>query len=307
MNNSLFDHEVLSVLREIWENISKPLFELSGTKISMMSLLMSILILIMAIFLSRLGERYMGKYLARRNVERGVKGSIERITRYMIILVGVFVSLDSLGVSMSSLAALGAVLMVGIGFGLQNVTQNFISGIIILLERPIKVGDLVEVGGTTGRVSEIGIRYTLIRTREEVAILVPNSQFISEQVINESFSSETIRRRLNVGVAYGSDVEKVRDLLLQAAREHEKVLKDPQPSVLFKDFGESSLDFALQIWVNDLWRYEAILSDLRFRIDALFREHEVEIPFPQRDLHIKSAPGLKQKGPQVAGPIDEVL
>lgn len=288
MNENILDPNVLKTLENLWKAISKPLFELSGTKISLMSMLTAVLIMILAVVCSRIFERYMGKFLERRRVDRGVKGSIERITRYIVVLVGAFIALDSLGVSMTSLAALGAVLMVGIGFGLQNVTQNFISGLIILLERPIKVGDLVEVGGTTGRVTEIGIRYTLVRTREEVAILVPNSQFISEQVINESFSSETIRRSLNVGVAYGSDVELVRDLLLKAAREHEKVLKDPGPSVHFKDFGESSLDFALLIWVNDLWRYEGILSDLRFRVDALFREHNIEIPFPQRDLHIRS-------------------
>ena len=290
MENAL-DKDTYSLLKMLWEAISSPLFELSGTKISLMSMLMAILIILVSIFASRLAQRYMGKFLHTRGIEKGVSGSIERITRYIIVVVGIIMAFDTLGVSMTSLAALGAVLMVGVGFGLQNVTQNFISGLIILLERPIKVGDLVEVGGNTGRVSEIGIRYTLIHTREEVAILVPNSQFISEQVINESFSSETVRRRLEVGVAYGSDVELVRKLLLEVAAGHEKVLKAPAASVLFKDFGESSLDFALQVWVSDLWHYETILSDLRFEVDAAFRKHNVEIPFPQRDLHIRS--GLK--------------
>ncbi len=280
--------DTYEILKMLWEAISRPLFELSGTKISLMSLLMAILIVVASIFVSRLAERYMGKFLHNKGIDRGVRGSIERISRYIVIIVGVLMAFDTLGVSMTSLAALGAVLMVGVGFGLQNVTQNFISGLIILLERPIKVGDLVEVGGNTGRVTEIGIRYTLIHTREEIAILVPNSQFISEQVINESFSSETVRRRLNVGVAYGSDVELVRKLLLEAAMKHEHVLKNPAPSVLFLDFGESSLDFALQVWVSDLWHYESILSDLRFAVDAAFRANNVEIPFPQRDLHIRS-------------------
>ena len=238
----------------------------------------------------------MGRFLAGRHIDRGVKGSIERLIRYIVVILGFFVALDSLGISMTSLAALGAVLMVVIGFGLQNVTQNFISGLIILLERPIKVGDLVEVGGNTGRVHEIGIRYILIHTRDDIAIIVPNSQFISEQVVNESFSSETIRRRLHVGVAYGSDEELVKKILLEVAQSYEKVLKETAPNVLFLDFGESSLDFALQIWVNDLWRYETILSDLRFAIDAAFRANKIEIPFPQRDLHLRS--GFDRRGPE---------
>ena len=179
--------------------------------------------------------------------------------------------------------------MVGIGFGLQNIAQNFISGLIILIERPIKVGDVVQVGGVSGRVIDIQARSTLIQTRDDVSILVPNSQFISEQVVNESFRGDIIRYTIKVGVAYGTDTKLVQETLLQVAKEHSLVLKDPAPTVLFEDFGDSSLNFELLVWLEDLWTYRRTLSELRFEIDQKFRERNIEIPFPHRDLHIKSS------------------
>ena len=226
--------------------------------------------------------------LADQELDSGVKGSISRFTKYLVMLIGSLIALDTVGISLKSLAALGAVLMVGIGFGLQNITQNFISGLIILLERPIKVGDLVDVKGISGKVIDIGARSTLVHTRDDVAIIVPNSQFISEQVTNESFTGSRARHHLPIGVAYGADVELVEKILKEVAEAHSKVLKDPTPNVLFVEFGSSSLDFDLMVWVEDLWKFEEILSDLRFAIVKKFNEHNIEIPFPQRDLHLRS-------------------
>lgn len=279
---------VLEVVKASWSYISFPLFEISGTKISVISVLLCIAFFALSIRLANVAERFIYRILKDKDLDSGVKGSIARFSRYAVIIVGALIALDTVGISLSSLAALGAVLMVGIGFGLQNITQNFISGLIILMERPIKVGDMVKVKGVSGKVVEIGARSTLIHTRDDIAIIVPNSQFISEQVVNESFSGEKIRLHLSVGVSYSSDVEKVRTCLMEVAKEHPHILNDPEPFVFFKNFGDSSLDFHLTVWVNELWFFERIMSDLRFGVMKKFKENEIEIPFPQRDLHLRS-------------------
>jgi len=274
---------------KIWELIRTPLFEISGNKFSVMSLILACIVFYLSVILSKMAERFIRNLLADKELDAGVKGSIERFTRYLVVTVGALMTLDTVGISLSSLAALGAVLMVGIGFGLQNITQNFISGLIILLERPIKVGDLVIVQGVSGRVIEIGARSTLIHTRDDVAIIVPNSQFISEQVVNESFSGEKMRLHIPVGVAYGSDTDKVKTALLKVANENAKVLDYPAPTVNFNNFGDSSLDFEVRVWVRELWENDIIKSDIRFAIDQEFRAQKIQIPFPQRDLHLRSS------------------
>lgn len=280
---------VLTVFKDIFYYIRYPLFEVSGSKISIISVILCVCFFIFSVKMSKVAEKMVLNLLEDQDLDSGIKGSISRFTRYVVLIVGTLIALDTVGISLKSLAALGAVLMVGIGFGLQNITSNFISGLIILLERPIKVGDLVDVKGVSGKVVDIGARSTLVHTRDDVAIIVPNSQFISEQVTNESFTGSKMRHHLSVGVSYSSDVEQVKDILLNIAKSHNKVLSNPEPSVLFKDFGDSSLDFELRFWVNDLWFYEMILSDLRFAIMKEFKANDIEIPFPQRDLHLRSA------------------
>ena len=279
---------LLDQTKYIWNLLSTPLFVLGNSHISIVSLFVVLLILGVFFVISKIIERAVGNILKNKSIDPGIKGSIERFSKYLTVTVGVFVAVDTIGISLTSIAAVGAVLMVGIGFGLQNIAQNFISGIIILLERPIKQGDIVFVGGISGKVRDIRVRSTIIETRDDVAIIVPNSQFIAEQVINDSFSGHKIRKTLKVGVAYGSDVEKVTQILMKIASEHNEVLKDPGSKVLFMDFGNSSLDFELRFWVSELWTTDAILSDLRYAIDREFRNGDITIPFPQRDLHIKT-------------------
>ena len=279
---------LLENIKSVWKLLSTPLFELGNSQISLASLFIVLLILIVFFIISKIIERGVQRALKNKAIDPGIKGSIERFSRYLTVSVGAFIAIDTIGISLTSIAALGAILMVGIGFGLQNIAQNFISGIIILLERPIKQGDIVVVGGVSGKVRDIRVRSTVIETRDDVAIIVPNSQFIAEQVINDSFSGHKIRKILKVGVAYGSDVEKVTQILKRIANEHEQILKAPGPRVLFMDFGSSSLDFELRFWVTDLWSTDIILSDLRYATDREFRNGEITIPFPQRDLHIKS-------------------
>jgi len=206
---------LLDQIKHIWNLLSTPFFELGTSHVSLASLFVVLLIIGVFYAISKIIERGLRRFLENKAIDPGVKGSIERFSRYLVVLIGVFVAVDTIGISLTSIAALGAVLMVGIGFGLQNIAQNFVSGIIILLERPIKQGDIVFVGGVSGRVRDIRVRSTVIETRDDVAIIVPNSQFIAEQVVNDSFSGHKIRKIVKVGVAYGSDVEKVTAILMK--------------------------------------------------------------------------------------------
>ncbi len=273
-------------LEDILEILTKPILKLSDSSISLSSLIISVIIVLASFRVAKLLGHVIRRYLEAKSVDSGVRDSIGKFAHYFVIAIGILFALDNLGISINSLAAVGAVLMVGIGFGLQNITQNFISGIIILIERPVKVGDIVNVGSTSGRIVDIRVRSTIIQTRDEISIIVPNSKLISEEVINESLSGERVRQHVRVGVAYGTDVPLVNRLLIQAAIEHERVMKEPAPIAIFENFGDSSLDFDLRFWCEDLWVIDQINSEIRSRIDELFREHKVSIPFPQRDVHL---------------------
>ena len=264
--------------------ISYPFFTISDHEVSIKSILLLVALFWSFLWLSKWTERFMHRTMMHKDIDHGIKGSVEKFSRYFVLMVGIFISLSTLGINLNSLTAL----LVGIGFGLQNITQNFVSGIIILLERPIKRGDIVDVGQVSGRILDIRARSTLILTRDDVVIIVPNSSFISEQVINDSFSGNKLRMNVDVGVSYSSDVDQVTEILLKVANSHAKVLKSPPPTVIFKDFGDSSLNFSLRIWTDDLWFSDLILSDLRYKIIREFQENGVIIPFPQRDLHLRS-------------------
>jgi potassium-dependent mechanosensitive channel len=203
------------------------------------------------------------------------------------------------GLDISSLAILVSALGVGIGFGLQDIAKNFGSGLVLVFERPIQVGDFIEVGEFQGTVERIGARSTLIRTLDQISIIVPNSRFLEQEVINWSHDNPVSRIHLPVGVAYGSDIEAVRSALLESARNHPKILSTPQPQVFFKGFGDSSLDLELLVWTAEPSKQVLIKSDLYFRMEALLRQKQVEIPFPQRDLHLQVDQLPLQLSPQM--------
>lgn len=282
--------DLLANFQGFLQALNTPILSISGSKISLSSIIASIIMLVVAIKVAKYIGRLVNHTLQNRSVDSGVRDSLEKFVRYTVIVIGVLFSMDNLGISINSLAALGAVLMVGIGFGLQNITQNFISGLILLIERPIKVGDIVKVGNASGRVLDIRVRSTVVQTRDNVTIIVPNSKFVSEEVTNDSYLGQKIRHHIRVGVAYGSDVKKVKDILCKAAVINDSTLNDPPPEAFFEDFGDSSLNFDLRFWSADIWHIERISSDLRCDIDRMFREAGIEIPFPQRDVHIKSNP-----------------
>jgi small-conductance mechanosensitive channel len=267
---------------------NQPFFTLGQQEISIKIIFVFVALLFGFSWLSKWIERFIHKTLLYKDIDPGIKGSIERFSRYLVLIFGLLVSLSSIGINLTSLTAFGAVVGVGIGIGLQDITQNFLSGIIILLERPIKKGDIVQVGDTSGRVLDIKARSTLVLTRDDVVMIVPNSDFITKQVVNDSFSGDKLRLHVNVGVAYGSDVDKVTDVLIQVAMEHDKVLKSPPPTVILKEFGDSALVFHLRIWTSELWFFDLLLSDLRYEIVRKFKTAGITIPFPQRDLHVKS-------------------
>lgn len=272
--------------KELFNMLQEPIFHINKNEVSIISIIVSCIILFAAIFLSKYLGKLINRSLASKNVDSGVRDSIEKFSRYFMIAMGLLFSLENFGVSISSLAAVGAVLMVGIGFGLQNITQNFISGIILLIERPIKVGDIVRVGSSSGKVMDIRVRSSIIQTRDDITIIIPNSKFLSEEVISETFSGQKIRHHIKVGVAYGSDIQLVIKLLCEAALTQEEVLKTPMPNALLINFGDSSLDFDLRFWCVNLWQIESISSQIRIVIDESFRKNGVEIPFPQRDIHV---------------------
>jgi len=210
-----------------------------------------------------------------------------------MIVIGFMIIFQSAGIDLSTITVLAGAMGVGIGFGLQNVTNNFVSGLIILFERPIKVGDRIEVGETAGDVVNISMRATTVVTNDNISVIVPNSDFISSRVINWSHNDRNVRFGVEVGVSYNEDPEKIKDILLSVADDNSAVLKNPKSDVIFTEFGDSSLNFNLRVWTTELiQKPHTLRSQLYFEIFKRFREEGIEIPFPQRDLHIKN-PELK--------------
>ncbi|MCE7053192.1 mechanosensitive ion channel [Algoriphagus sp. AGSA1] len=229
------------------------------------------------------------KVLSRYQIESGTRASIGMIVKYVLILAGVFSILQTNGVDLSAFGILAGALGVGIGFGLQNITNNFISGLIILFEQPIKVGDRIEVGDVTGDVIRISARSTTVVTNDNITIIVPNSQFIDSPVINWSHNDRNIRFNFPVGVSYKENPEKVKSILLEAAKENDGVLNTPTPDVLFDSYGDNSINFILRVWSSEyINRPKVLKSQLYYAIFRKFGEQGIEIPFPQRDLHLKS-------------------
>lgn len=221
-------------------------------------------------------------------ISRGAQEVVAIVFKYTFIGVGAVVLLQIFGIDLSSLAILASALGVGIGFGFQDIAKNFGSGLVLLFERPIQAGDFIEVGNYMGTVESIGARSVTIRTLDRVSIIVPNSRFLEDEVINWSHHNPISRIHVPVGVSYSADVKIVKKALLEAGKNHPEVLSVPQPQVLFTGFGDSSLDFELLAWIDAPSHQVSIKSDLCFRIEAALKEYKIEIPFPQRDLHLRT-------------------
>ncbi len=263
--------------------------ELFGS-VTIGSILLLLILFASVIIIERIVQKQLiRRFLSRTKLQPSLQFGLSRIIGYTLIAVGFYVAFQLVGVDLSSLAIIAASLGVGIGFGLQNIINNLVSGIIILAERPISIGDRIEVAGVAGRVTKIQLRSTTMVTNDNITMIVPNADFISNTVTNWSHGDPKVRIRVPVGVAYGSDLKLLQRLLLEAAAEHPKALRDPSPVVLFTEFGDSSLNFELGVWTQEMTATPIhFTSEMNFIIDQKLRENDIEIPFPQRDLHVRS-------------------
>jgi len=285
-------------LREILRDYLDPffnilnyrIFTLGEAHITPLNIIYLILLTVILFWLSnKLKNLLIERVLGRTHLDLGARVAIGTMTRYVLLFVGSLIILQTVGINLTTLNVLAGAIGIGVGFGLQNVASNFISGLIIMFERPIKIGDRIEVGDINGKVTGIGARSTTVRTNDNITIIVPNSKFIEENIVNWSFEENIVRFRIAVGVAYDSDIRLVKNLLLEVARENKDVLEEPKSAVRLMEFGDSSINLQLWVWTKTkLQRKTAFISDLNFAIWEKFRANDIEIPFPQTDLHIRS-------------------
>jgi potassium efflux system protein len=270
-------------------SLTSSIFVLNGRGYSALDIL-ALPAVLAAVWVAVSGVTHLLKVhvLRATHIERGAQEAVAMLSRYVLLFVSLIVVLQIWGIDASSLTFVASVLGVGIGFGLQHIANNFVSGMVLSLERPIQPGDFVKVGEWTGTVERVGPRNTEIRTNDNVSILVPNSRFLETEVVNWTHGDPVCRLPIPVGVAYGSDIARVRAALLDAARSHRDVLSDPRPRVEFRGFGDSALNFELKIWTREPRKQLQLISDLNYRIEANLRRYHVTVPFPQRDLHLRS-------------------
>jgi len=268
---------------ESW--LSRQLFEIGGTPVTVFTLSTVIAILVATWITSWLVRRAVERAAGRAGMERRHTAGVNRLVGYFVTITGVAIALQTAGVKLTALFTAGAVFAVGIGFAMQNIAQNFLSGVILLAERSIKPGDVLEVSGQLVQVEQIGIRTTLVRTREEEALIVPNSSLVQSTVKNYTLRDMNYRLRVTVGVTYSSDMALVRQLLEQVGRSCDWRDTERAPMVLLVDFGSSSVDWELSVWTHEPWRQRQHASLVREAIWSVFQEAGVVIAFPQIDVH----------------------
>ncbi len=263
---------------------------LPGLTLSLLQIFLLVALLVGVFWASSRTKRVLfNRFLVNSGLNRSLQYAISQIASNAVLVIGIIIVLENTGIHLGALTVFAGAVGVGVGFGLQNIASNFISGLVILAERPITIGDRVEVAGVAGQVQHIRARSTIILTNDNISMIVPNTKFIDSPVTNWTYGDPRVRFRVPVGVAYGSDVERVREALVSAGREHPQALQEPEPSVFLKQFGESSIDFELVVWSSEMsHRPSRFKSDLNFLIERKLREAGIEIPNPQRDLHIRS-------------------
>src|SRR2546421_12950525 len=262
---------------------------LPAINLSLVQIFLLIALLVTVFWFSSGTKRFLfNRLLAQSGLDRSMQYAIARVVSNIVLVVGIFIVLENTGIHLAALAVFAGAVGVGVGFGLQNIASNFISGLVILAERPITIGDRVEVAGIVGRVQQIRARSTVIMTSDNIAMIVPDSKFNDSPVTNWHYGDPRVRFRLPVGVAYGSDVNKVRAALIAAAREHSATLSDPEPTAYLEKFGNSTIDFELIAWTQEMsYKPRRFKSDLNYLIYKHLTAVGIEIPNPQRDLHIR--------------------
>lgn len=280
-------------LKALW---SKSLVTLSGGgHITAGQMVLVVVFLLVALLAGRILGRMLLRLLKRKEIEPNVAQTIHRLFGWGFLVLVVLTAMAMLHIPITALAFISGAVAIGVGFGAQNIINNLISSWILMSEKPVRVGDFIEIGGHTGTVERIGNRSTRIRRMDNVHVMIPNSQLLEQMVINWTLVDKRFRTTVRVGVAYGSPVDRVRDLLYEAARTHAAVLRDPQPLVVFEDFGDNALVFDLYLWCEASAGMElrAIRSEIRFTIERLFGEHGIVVAFPQRDVHLDTTRPLE--------------
>ncbi len=279
MVGNIFDLQLFSEL---------VLFSLSGSSVTLGQFLTALFVFYFVLVGSSILQDFLRSIIMpRTDADLGVVNSILAVTRYFMIMIGLLVSLGVMGFSLSTLAVIGGGLSVGIGIGLQDLVSNFIAGILLIFEQSLRPGDVIEVKGEIGTVEKLSIRSTVVRTLDNVELIVPNNTFLTDSVKTFTKSNRLVRIPVEIGVSYGSDVDLVHEILMNVAHEHDMVRNTPAPVIFFNSFGESSLQFVLNVWVDEPIEKNKINSALHFAIWKAFKQHGIEIPFPQRDLHLR--------------------
>lgn len=277
----------------VWESVLSvwryELTEVEDRPITVGKIVTGLLLLFFGVVLSKAFSRFLGgRLLSRIRLDEGALHAIQSLLFYLLVVTFALIALRIVNVPLTAFTILGGALAIGFGFGSQNLVNNFISGLILLVERPIRASDLIQIDDLYGTVEYIGLRSTRIRTGENFEIIVPNSSFLQQNVVNWTLSDTRVRIRVAVGVAYGSPTRDVKEVLRKAAENHGRVLESPEPVVLFTNFGDNSLEFEVHFWIRmrSLMDRRLVESDLRFMIDSLCREAGIAIAFPQRDVHL---------------------
>lgn len=262
-------------------------FSFGDVKITTWGIIGIGIVIVSAFLLIKVTRILLNRYAKRINLDKGRVKSFTQIVKYIVWVIAVILCLDLMHIKVTLLLASAAALLVGVGFGLQNVFSDIISGIIILFDGSIEMDDVIEVNGKRGRVIKIMLRNSILLGADDTTIIIPNRKFIEDNVVNFSEQRNQLTRySVTVGVAYGSDTQLIKEILLSCAEEHQLIDKNKKPFVMFDNFGDSALIFKLYFWTNENLYIERLLSDVRFMIDKRFRKNNVVIPFPQRDLHI---------------------
>ncbi len=271
------------------------LLSVEGGAVSIGTVITALLLLVLGILLARWSSRRVGSLLTRHvGLDRGAAAAVQGLTFYLLLVLVFLLVLQTANIPLTAFTVFGGALAIGVGFGSQNVVNNFLSGLILMIERPIKVGDIVDVDGTYGRVERIGARSTRIKTFDNTHIVVPNSAFLEKNVVNWTLSDNMVRTWVDLGVAYGSPTREVDRLVQRVLAEHGKILKQPAPVVLFTEFGDNALHFRAYFWLQmrEMMDRRRVESDVRYRIDHLFRDAGIVIAFPQRDVHLDTTAPL---------------
>jgi len=277
------------MLDTLLDYLRTPLLVLSGTPVTTLTILTAIAIIVISRIIGTIVGRSIDRVFSARGVDAGLRFAIGKMLRYAATIIGVIVAMSTIGINTSAVMAGGAVLLVGIGFGLQKLAENFISGLLLLIERPVRKGDFIDVGGVLGTVEDIGLRATHVLSRDGLTVIVPNATLLTQTLINHSQPTHTRRIWIKVGVAYGTDIDRAVQVLLEVAAADDKVQKQPAPEVRHEGFGDSAIQLALVVWIAEAREEALVASRLRFSVGRAFRANQITIPYPQHEVRVIQA------------------